>query len=308
MKPKTVRTVPTVELALRILKRVWTHPANRGGRLRATSRALIWQIRRRLGSGPVTINAYGLELEFPRTSGSLSNLMYFGPRFEWSSIHFLERYVQEGDTVVDVGANIGLFTFAAVQQVGRRGTVLAFEPVGWAGKTLQGNVLQNDLMGVVELYEAAVGDAIGSVQFTEDLDVSNHVTFDGDRYSQTTIEVPMVTLDSVIEPHLSVDLVKLDVEGAEMKALMGMSGILNRRNPPVLLIEAHDHSLRDLGSSRAEVLGFLRDLGYSDWIYDVEERVLNTPPPAWNSDVVVVHGSQLDYVRDLISRKLSEHN
>ena len=92
-----VRKHPRRVLAARILREVREHPANRDHPNRAVARATGWQVRKRVGRGDVYISAYGLDLVLPRSSGSLSNFFYFGERFEWNTINFVERYLRPED-------------------------------------------------------------------------------------------------------------------------------------------------------------------------------------------------------------------
>jgi len=172
------------------VRMVRQHPGNSASPNAAIARALGWYVRKRTGRGDVRIQAYGFDLELPRSSGSLSNFFYFGEAFEWQNINFLRAYLRAGDVVVDVGANVGMLTYAAAQLVGAEGAVHTFEPLPWAVDAIRQNLKRNTLSHVI-LHPVAVSDSCGSVFFTEDLDVSSHIQWEsGQSISTSTVLVP----------------------------------------------------------------------------------------------------------------------
>lgn len=299
--PRGSRKVGMAEIAVRVLRRTKDHPANSDAPARAMLRALAWQVRKRLWYGPVRITAYDLDLEFPRTSGSLSNYFYFGECFEWEVICFIRAYLRPGERVLDVGANVGMFTYAAYQCVKPTGHVTALEPSPWAAATIRRNVSINGLSDSIEVLEVAAASTEGEAEFTADLDVSNHLKRSSGRtFSRDSIVVQVRSLDSLVEDDTLISLMKLDVEGAEMLALNGFRRHLSEGNPPVILMEAHDHSLRKMGSSREAVMSLMGEVGYGQYVYD--HSGLKRPPPGWNDDVVLIHSaSSSDVMRRLDS-------
>lgn len=277
-------------LARRVATLVRAHPDNAEAPVRALARAVGWQVRKRVGRGPVRVRAYGLDLEFPRASGSLSNLFYFGERFAYATISFLDDYLAPGDVVIDVGSNVGMFTYAAVRSVGGSGRVEAFEPLPWAAGTIEANVARNGLGETVTVHRLAASDRAGVASYTADLDVSSHLDWvTGTADGLLSIEVPTAALDEVLDPATDLALAKIDVEGAEMAALTGFRRHLAAANPPVVVIEAHDHALRKMGSSRATVFSFLADHGYDTHAYQPADRRLRPIGPDSGGDAFAVH-------------------
>lgn len=293
-----VRVKPVQVLVKRILGEVWRHPANRRQRLRAIGRAIGWQVKKRSGRGPVSLSAYGLALTLPRASGSLSNYFYFGEQFEWQTIGFLRAFARPGDVIVDGGANIGMFSYAAWQCVAPTGRVESFEPIGALAETIRNNVAANGLEGRVVVHQAAVSDTVGVVRFTADLDVSNHIVDGaGTVAGRSYVEVPTMRIDDVVEG--PVTIIKLDVEGAEFHALLGCQGLIESQPPAaVVVIEAHDHSLRELGSSRAAVLQLLDSWGYRP--VELRQNPQGLRVLDWaqlsHADIICVHRTAMDVV------------
>lgn len=294
---KVTRKRSATYLTRRIVQRVWTHPGNADRRLRAVARSLRWQARKRISRGSIRVSAYGLILDFPSASSSLSNLFYFGEQFEWEVVSFCRAFLRPGDLVVDGGANVGMFTYMAWQKVRPTGRVHSFEPLPLAAQVLKHNIELNSLQDGVLLYSAAVSDLDGKASMTDDLDVSNHLRFSsGSTASRSETEVDTVRIDSVIRE--APTLIKLDVEGAELIALMGCAGLICSTPRPVLIVEARDHLLQKMGASRQQVLDQLDDWGYRAMKFDPESHSLaDWPMNERGGDMVFVHHEELNSVR-----------
>jgi FkbM family methyltransferase len=164
----------------------------------------------------------------------------------------LDRFVSVGSTVVDVGANIGYNTLHAARLAGRRGRVLAIEPTPDNLAVLRRNVTAADVLNVT-IEPVAAGSARG----TRDLFVRGAVSavnslFPLSCYASVTdiLQVPVVPLDELVDG--AVDVVKIDVEGAELDVLEGMSRLL-RRPHVVLIVEWHP-LLQQLAGYAADAL------------------------------------------------------
>lgn len=288
LPPRVPRKHSRRKLALRVVRSVRDHPANAGSPSAAVARSLGWQVRKRVGKGDVRIDAYGFNLELPRRSGSLSNYFYYGEAFEWENINLVRAYLRPGDAVADVGANVGMFTYAAAQVVGADGAVHSFEPLPWAAASIRHNLERNHL-GHVVLHQMAASDRPGLANFTSDLDVSSHFQWGSAQSASTTaVSVPTASLDDELDDGVELALAKIDVEGAEALALAGFGRHLAAQNPPVIIIEAHDHSLRRMGSSKAEVIDVLAAAGYELLAFDVKSGLLVSVPRGHGADVVAV--------------------
>lgn len=163
----------------------------------------------------------------------------------------LDSFLQPGDWVLDIGANVGHYTMRMAELVGASGRVIALEPVPDTFALLAANARlfphQN-----VSLLNVAASDRVGAVgiqipRFTEGLTnfYQAHLAPGKDGLSVMTIPVDTLALPAI-------RLVKMDVEGHELPALQGMRMLLERDHP-VAIVET--------GSS--EVLELLTGLGYA---------------------------------------------
>jgi FkbM family methyltransferase len=173
-------------------------------------------------------------------------------------------------TFVDVGANIGEVTLLAAKRVGPTGRVIAFEPIPEIAKCLSNNVAANgfeqvsvmqlglcDREGQAEVYrsdaiikDGSVNDGLGSLY------VGNR-----DRKAAGSIEVS--TLDAQVDALglTRVDVVKMDVEDAELPALRGAERVI-RKHRPMLIVEVQEETARAAGYETADLFEFLERHGY----------------------------------------------
>lgn len=189
--------------------------------------------------------------------------------------------VKKGDHIWDIGANVGVLTFAAAHKVGDEGSVLGVEADYFLGWLLQRSVNANvQRLPNVRILCAAVSDKIGfsCLQIAERGRASNGIKIatqrsqsGGVRYNQ---DVVTITLDSLLEEYHEPSLVKIDVEGAETYALRGAFKLLSQVRPKVY-IEVGEYQA-------AEVTTILRDHRYelfdgeSETLAPIESCVFNT--------------------------------
>jgi FkbM family methyltransferase len=150
----------------------------------------------------------------------------------------LDRLVEPGATVVDVGANIGYNTVHAARRAGPRGRVVAIEPTPDNLEVLRRNVADSGCTNV-RIEAVAVGNAAESRDLFVRGDVSAvNSFFPVSCYAHVTsvLPVPVVPLDELVDG--TVDVVKIDVEGAELEVLEGMTRLLAAPRA-ALLVEWH---------------------------------------------------------------------
>jgi FkbM family methyltransferase len=191
----------------------------------------------------------------------------------------LVRSVRAGDVVWDVGANIGYLALVAARIVGPAGRVVAIEPDAQCAAAIRRNARLNDLAGV-EVVEAAAASDTGTADLVVVRDrLWTRLASVGDHHdSEQRVAVATVALDDLDAPPPA--LVKIDVEGAELEVLAGMTRLL-REQRPIVVCEMH--------GLNAEFCASMRDAGYAvsnlDGPEPVEEagenvHALCTPPAA----------------------------
>jgi FkbM family methyltransferase len=153
---------------------------------------------------------------------SLSAVLWIDPEDRRDDTDLLSNYLRAGDTVIDVGANIGNLALAAAVAVGPRGRVLAFEPHPRVFGYLSGNIALNHAVHV-RAYNLALGDRRGATSLSDGrADDQNKVLPGGQG-----LPVPIERLDEVFDGQSDVSLLKIDVEGYEKYVLWGAEAVLS---------------------------------------------------------------------------------
>src|SRR5262249_41087030 len=152
----------------------------------------------------------------------LGRHVYVTGEYEPATSRVIEALLRPGDTFLDIGANIGYFTLLASRRVGKAGLVFAFEPVPQTRENLLRNVRLNCATNVV-VREEAVADSTGEDSFF--LGPPDHSGISSLRSllnASGVLKIRKTRLDDLLPPGTRVDLIKIDIEGAEYHALRGM--------------------------------------------------------------------------------------
>jgi FkbM family methyltransferase len=212
---------------------------------------------------PVSVN--GLRL-----AGGHVGQLYYLRELERGRDRFLGELLRTatppGSVAVDVGAHIGYLTLELARAVGPAGRVYAMEPDPAVAATLRSNLRRNGLAARVVVVERAAGATSGraSLYVSGGGETSSLAAVPGFRRE---LDVAVTPVDDVIGDD-PVDVVKLDVEGAEVAALQGMKRLLRRRGDLTLVVECNPALLAAMGTSAGALLALLGEEGFSVWQVD----------------------------------------
>lgn len=178
--------------------------------------------------------------------------------------------LEPGMVVVDVGAHSGYYTLLAAKGVGAKGEVHAFEPVSVIFRRLKENVSLNALENV-RLNNAALWETEAELPIYLSMSTNSGLTsFIRSKYTEEkpTI-VKALSLDCYVQAVQTkrIDLLKIDVEGAELPVLKGATGILRSYSPDVIC-EIYEPILPQAGYTVDDLLGFMAGFGYRAFYVD----------------------------------------
>jgi FkbM family methyltransferase len=188
---------------------------------------------------------------------AMNKALFLYGTLEISETRLVQALLRPGMCFIDVGANIGYYTLIAASIVGPTGAVHAFEPNEVIRTRLSANLRRNELDNVVVHGEAMTSQS-GSVRFYASVSSENSGTssiIPGAGLSAQGEEVPCVSLDdfaATLAPR-RIDVLKMDVEGAELDAIKGGHKVLGGADAPALVFEGHD---------AAPIIEALRAFGY----------------------------------------------
>ena len=236
---------------------------------------LLIRIRRKAWSRarhPFTISWLdGLRVRVSTLDETLRCLFVTG-YYEPNEFMLVGKILKPGMTFIDVGANLGLYTLFAAKKVGSEGVVLALEPSSREFQKLRANVELNKLSNV-RLLQGGASDSASEgellVAVEEYAGLNTLGAFGYDIASHRKEVVRLERLDDIVlrEGLKQVDLLKMDIEGAEWFALQGAVETLQKFRP-ILFLEVSDRMLKHQDCSSSQIWEFLVGLGYRFFAFD----------------------------------------
>lgn len=157
----------------------------------------------------------------------------------------IKKNIKEGDHVVDLGASVGYYTLLMAKWVGETGKVYSFEADPEKFSILEKNVQLNNYQNVTLIHKM----------------VSN--------ISTHNLGIQSIALNDYFQKNNSIKLIKMDIEGAEVRAIDGMSELLKKNQDIKMLTELHSIELKEEGTNPEEFLKKIRLFGFS--IFDIDE-------------------------------------
>jgi FkbM family methyltransferase len=203
--------------------------------------------------------------------------------FEKTEKLFIQRFLKKDDVFFDIGANVGLHTLVACDILKEGGHIYSFEPTPGIYSRLLENLAENNFNKIVSPVNMGVSDTSESLKFnmsTNGYDGWN--SFATLKYIQleSQVEIKVITIDAFvndnhIEPD-SISLIKIDVEGWEIKVLSGMKNLFNDAHfEACFLIEFTEENMFRAGSSCRNLYNFMVDKGYKWYEYDPTANQIN---------------------------------
>jgi FkbM family methyltransferase len=189
------------------------------------------------------------ELGIVLCRGKTDDIVQLVPGHEGDVEEFVKQHLKEGSIFVDVGANIGYYTIIASKLLGSKGKVYAVEPVPSTATILKINIKLNGCNNVI-VIEGAAWSTKGRLILR--IPGTNYGYASAVRLGSKSISVKAIPLDEVLGSVEYVDLIKIDVEGAEYEVLKGAKNTLLKTKCVVI----------ELTRNVKEVLEFLMNFGF----------------------------------------------
>lgn len=194
-------------------------------------------------------------------SDYVGHYLYFGFKDEGQDKLF--NLVRKGNVVLDIGTNIGSTLLRMASIVEETGFIYGFEPDPINYENCMQNIALNSFKNV-RVSQIGLGSSVGSFDLVVDTESNrggNRISFQETLKNITTISVN--TLDKWMQENkvLKIDVIKIDVEGFELKVLKGGEEAINTHKPQ-LFIELDDDNLRAVDDSASSLIKLLEDWGY----------------------------------------------
>jgi len=189
---------------------------------------------------------------------AISGAFFVDPNDRVQDYVVIRRQLRPGDTYVDVGANVGTTVIPAAMAVGPQGKVYAYEPHPRIASFLQENIIFNGLTNVT-VKQCAIDKARGEVFLTDaSMDDTNSIA---DRSQPKGISVRAYSLDELLLDVNEIALMKVDVEGAELRVIAGARATIMKTQ--ALYIEVSKSALGKFGNTVPELIENITAMGYT---------------------------------------------
>jgi FkbM family methyltransferase len=236
--------------------------------------------------------------------GSTACDSWTGLRCEIKEVSFILGVLRPGMTFFDVGANAGLFAVSAAKRIGGA-SVYAFEPCSQTCEILKRNLGLNRVSDVNTL-QVALGDIIGegilqvNARGKDGLNTLGRASHpDSQVVGQENVRI--TTVDAFVKEHHipRIDVMKADIEGAELMLFRGAKRLLQRGDAPIILYEGFGFLTRGLGYHPVEILWFLESCGYQLFVLNSDAGGISELKPdyQYNSMVIAAKPGHPAYAR-----------
>ena len=212
------------------------------------------------------------------------NIATFGYEHEKFELNLFKGSLKKGDIVLDIGANIGLYSLSAAKIVGDSGKIYSFEPDPITFKNLKKNIESNKFNNV-ELINKAVSNKTGTIGFTSSENISsrskNHIKLDNES-DTNSIKIPTIKIDDFFENrNIEINIIKMDIEGAEFEALKGMKKIIDKNKHLKIFLEFSPFMLKRLNTDIVEMMNFFKYYNFKINKINEQENKLEEISSEW---------------------------
>lgn len=236
-----------------------------------------------------TLHRWNVQMTLPAYWHGVGKLIFaFGESYEPELI-YLEKLLDRGKVFIDVGANLGIYSLVASKILGDSGQVIALEPSTQSFPVLQENIKRNKFANV-SAFPLAASQKRGTARLYRGPNPGFNSLGKDPSWKEETEDVLTDSLDAFLSQAgiNRVDLIKIDVQGAEELVLQGAINILKSAHPPVIF-EIFPEGTAPLGLSPYGAWNLLSSLGYKFFVIRTGTAYPTNAPPA-GGNVLAIHG------------------
>ncbi len=206
---------------------------------------------------PESIMVDNMKMYLHHHDRELSEKLVLNKEWQKFEIEIILKNIKEGDTVLDIGANIGYYTLYIARKVGRKGRVFSFEPDPVNCKLLKKSVLANGYTNVI-VEQKAVTEKTGKAQlYLCDENKGDHRIYNS-YDAREELDIETVSLDDYFKDYKGdIDFIKIDVQGSEPTVIKGMKNLLRKNKKIKIFTEYEPCCLKLSGVEPDEYLNLL---------------------------------------------------
>ena len=254
-------------MKIKDIKRIYNHPLNAKRKFRSVIRYFRLGLYMKLNK-EMFVHDYVMNTKLLVGKKSSSTMLqYYNGLNDFEEMGFLLHFLRKGDLFVDVGANVGVYS---ILSSGINGTEsMAIEPSKESLELLNRHIKLNKLENKVKIFDCAVGEKEGTLQFTKNLDAINRVVREED-IGVDSLELKVNTLDNLLAGK-NPAMIKIDVEGFELNVIKGAANTLRNQALKAIIIETNGLSSK-YHLNEDELHKIITEQGFKACTYDPFER------------------------------------
>lgn len=248
-------------------------------------------------------NKFKMELD---VSEYIQSLLFLFNSFEPETILLFEKLITPNQYIFDVGANIGYLSLHFSNLTGPKGQVFSFEPEMKNFGKLEQNIQINQLSNI-KTFKIALSNINSTLKLyhSSDNNLGSHSLMHSDLLSNTFEEVPAIRFDDFVKSNdiSKIDVIKIDVEGAETEVIEGMYDSIIQFKPN-LIIELNDRVQRSRNSTADLLKEYIcNTFGYICYKISSKGLLLEYEPVSLNAieNAVFVHKTKISSIKHLTS-------
>ncbi len=220
------------------------------------------------------------------------NLLKNKPSFKYH--YFVKDFLNKGDYVIDIGANLGYFTKIFARKIGDKGRVFAVEPVKpfyetlkWGLKNYSNCTFYNNALGLDnKKIQLSTSKKFGYLRRTGLAHISDNTVMENENY---TFNCNMVKASELFNNIEKIDYIKCDIEGYEIYVIPELKNLIEKFKP-ILQIETWSEN-------RKKIFDFLSEIGYEEYqLFD--KQLIKGHDKTKPSDLIYVHKNKIDSIPD----------
>lgn len=216
-----------------------------------------------------------------------TKLRYLLRWYEYGSVKVCKRFLQPGMNALDIGGDIGYFSRLFSELVGPKGQVWAFEPYPDSYNLLKKNIAFPKYQNVIPIKKA-ISDSTGKIKFFGMDLPAKHGLYDASKISSgLSLKESLIVESTTIDDFLlslgdpEINFIKMDIEGAEPKALAGMAKTVARLKKITMIIEFNVTTLQLGGNSPSSFLKQLKNMGFKIQAIQPDGRLKAVDRSVW---------------------------
>jgi FkbM family methyltransferase len=254
------------------LSNIFSHPLNKGNFIKTLLKLIWWKINQITFNIPCTIELEKNILCICYPNSSYGSLIVYTRYPEYYELMFTKLFLKSNSIFFDVGAGFGDYSLVAASSI-KKGKIYSFEPLNEEIKRLQQNIKINNLEKIISVNNNVVSNTNGYVNFlVSKVNEMSHIALQKTEL-KNSIKKKSVSINNFVKKQKikNINLLKIDVEGAEYKVLKGANELLKKQKIDVMIVEFNSNQ-RNNDSYRVSLIEYLENLNY--FTYSLEKNGL----------------------------------